>query len=107
MAELAIVIIVGCCPYIPRMKNHIRPSSAPQSYEHSKRPPVPLKQRSKFYHLEKYLDTNASVSKLGSSVSEEHLELHQYRDTKSEYRAKGFGDDDRVIGKSHVYCGSK
>lgn len=99
MAELAIVIIVGCCPYVPRVKNHLRPSSTSESYENSKRTPVPLKQRSKFYHLEKYLDTNASVSNLGSSVSEEHLELHQYCETKSKYRPKGFGGDDRVISK--------
>jgi hypothetical protein len=76
LAKIAIVVIVGCCPYIPRTERHLEARSSTQrTYEQSKRP-TPSKPRSKFYPLDKCANTTASVSKLESSVPEEHLELH-------------------------------
>ncbi|PSN64876.1 hypothetical protein BS50DRAFT_555069 [Corynespora cassiicola Philippines] len=81
MAELNIVIIVGCCPYVPRVLRHTTsmstsPSSGAKNsytYKHGS------SFKSKLNTFNKYMGPDAGISKLGTEPgSEERLEMHRY-----------------------------
>ncbi|KAF2727642.1 hypothetical protein EJ04DRAFT_547175 [Polyplosphaeria fusca] len=79
MAELAIVIIVGCCPYIPRLRLHLmgREVSTTGGNGYSRQPSAQRSNKSK-NTWQMYRTSDSKMTELGESVSEEHLEMHHY-----------------------------
>lgn len=83
MAELAVVIIVGCCPYIPRFLNSLksREASSDAAWKRFSTPPKPT---GKLNTFDKYLSTRSGMTKLEPTISAEHLEMDQYKGAASQ-----------------------
>lgn len=60
MAEICLVVVVGCCPSVSRIKRHLAQSSEKGRPEQDQCPAVPAKVHSKFYPLDRYLTTDAN-----------------------------------------------
>lgn len=78
MAELGSVIIVGCCPYIPKMyrRHQLKSTTAYGAYSSSQDPTSSRsKVRSRFQTLDESPEHGDSDLRSSSDV---HLEMHQY-----------------------------
>ncbi|KAF2125656.1 hypothetical protein P153DRAFT_298969 [Dothidotthia symphoricarpi CBS 119687] len=83
MAELAIVIIVGCCPSVPRVLGYFKAqNSTHDGYDYDKRHSIPSRPASRLNPFNKYLTSDIGMSKLDSRASEEHVELHDYQEER-------------------------
>lgn len=97
MAELAVVIVVGCCPYVPRFLRNVRPCKTGGSGAAEKRFSIPSKPNRKLNTFDKYLSFRSGMTKLELTTSEEQLEMHQYKGVESQKSLSAA--DDGVTGK--------
>lgn len=97
MAELAVVIIVGCCPYVPRFLRSVQSRGSGSNDANEKHFSIPSKPAAKLNTFDKYLSSRSGMTKLEPTISEEDLEMHQYRDAEPPNR--GSFTDEGVQGK--------
>ena len=97
MAELAVVIIVGCCPYVPRFLRNVKSRKAGSNDAVEKRFSIPPKPTGRFNTFDKYLSTKSGMANLEPIISEEHLEMHKYKGAGVESRKPC--SDDGIVDK--------